>query len=1096
LGKVESFYRAARFEGFEFDLRAGELCREGEKSVRLAEQPFRILTMLLEHPGDLVTREEIRAALWPNGTIVEFEHSISAAINRLRQVLGDSAEEPRYIETLARRGYRWRVAVEWVKRLREDAEPAKVMVRAEAQTPFDRSLIGKKASHYRVLEILGGGGMGIVYKAEDLKLGRRVALKFLPEELASDPAALHRFEREARAASALNHPNICTIHEIEEHEQNPFIVMELLEGETLREVISRSRPGKPPLELDELLDVAIQISEALDAAHRQGIIHRDIKPANIFITKQGQAKILDFGLAKLGSVVTAAGDDQMGQRDDGDPHRTLRESVPLATSDPFLSQSGMAMGTAGYMSPEQVRGEKLDARTDLFSFGLVLYEMATRQRAFSGDTAPVLHDAILKRIPTPARELNPEIPAKLEAIINRALEKNREMRYQSAAAMQADLERLKRPSRLAVPVVSARLKRRLLLVLTSLMILGIAAIALNSYLRHRSASRLAGQGSVVLADFANTTGETVFDGTLRQALAIDLEQSPFLSVLSDATVTTTLKLMNRRPNERLTQQVAREICIRSNSKVLVVGSISSLGSRYAVQLKALNCQTADTLGNAEARAEAREDVLKALRQASDALRRRLGESLASVERFSSPLEQATTSSLEALRAYTQGQIVLRDTGSAEAIPYYKRAAELDPDFARVYAALAVAYGNLNEPSLQGYSRMKACELRDRVAGRERFSIEADCCAGSDVKRSMAAYTQWIQTYPGDAVPHLNLGNEYAEIGQHEEAATEIREYVRLAPDSLLGYGNLVERYLALNRIDEARAALEQAHAHKLDGIYLRVAQYFLGFVENDDGAMQRQVAWAINKPRAEDVLLSAESDTHAYYGRLVEARSLSHRAVESAKKADAKDAAASWEVTAALREAELGNDVQARQAVVEAQVLASGENAELLALALARAGDAIEAQQLADKINKDFPSDTILQVYWLPTIRGAVALVLGNSQRAIDSLKEASAYDLGEVGPSQGGTMYPVYLRGLAYLKAGQSSHAAEQFQNILDHRGLVQNSPLGALAHLQLARARKIGGDTAGARRDYQDFLALWKDADPDIPILKEAKAEYAKLQ
>jgi len=443
LGKVESSHRIARFEGFELDLRAGELCRAGERPVSLAEQPFRILTMLLERPGDLVTREEIQDALWPNGTIVEFEHSISAAINRLRQLLRDSAEEPHYIETLARRGYRWRVRVEWVERPREAAAPATVEARAGSQPRFDRSLIGKKVSHYRVLEVLGGGGMGVVYKAEDLKLGRRVALKFLPEELASDPAALNRFEREARTASALNHLHICTIHEIEEHEEKPFIVMELLEGETLREVIFRALPGKPPLEAEILLDLAIQISEGLDAAHRQGIIHRDIKPANIFITTQGQAKILDFGLAKLGTVAAAAGSNQTGQPDDNDPHETLREAAALTTSDLSLSRTGLAIGTAGYMSPEQVRGEKLDARTDLFSFGLVLYEMATGQRAFTGDTAAVLHEAILRQMPTPARDLNPELPAKLGKIIDTALAKDREARYQSAAEMRADLRSLR-----------------------------------------------------------------------------------------------------------------------------------------------------------------------------------------------------------------------------------------------------------------------------------------------------------------------------------------------------------------------------------------------------------------------------------------------------------------------------------------------------------------------------------------------------------------------------------------------------------------------------------------------------------------------------
>jgi len=1080
----------ARFESFEVNLLSGELYKNREK-LKLPEQSFRILAMLLERPGEVVLRQEIQKKLWPNDTVVEFESSINSAIKKLRLALGDSAEKPRYIETLARRGYRWIVPVEWT-----GAIPLKLQVPAVTTAPQPHPpapyLIGKRVSHYRVLEIIGGGGMGVVYKAEDIKLGRRVALKFLPEELVNDTATLERFGREARAASALNHPNICTIYEIEEHDGQPFIVMEFLEGQTLRELMSgaavtglatNGRNGF--LQFQTLLNIATQVTQGLEAAHKKGVVHRDIKPANIFVTAQGQIKILDFGLAKLQEAETV----DVASLNDAD--LTQRQVGNLA-----LTLTGVAMGTAGYMSPEQVRGEKLDARTDLFSFGLVLYEMAAGQRAFTGESTPILHAAILNDTPTPMRELNPDAPDKLERIINKAIEKDRDVRYQSAAEILEDLRQLNEPSRPLPRPASHRLRIRKYALALALTISAVLAGSIYLFVYKQQSNRVTGQDTLVLADFANTTGDTVFDGTLRQALATQLEQSPFLSIVSEDRIDATLSLMNRRPSERLTQDVAREVCLRTNSNVLLLGSIAKFENRYTVGLKALSCMSADTIASAKIEANGKADVLKALGETSSIVRTRLGESLASVEKFSKPLDQVTTSSLEALKAYTQGQNILRDTGSGEAIPYFKQAVELDTNFVRAYAALGVAYGNLNQRKLEKEYRDKACELRDRVAGRERFSIEADSCAGLNAIKAIDVYTQWASTYPNDALPHLNLGNRLAQLGQLEPSAAEMREYLRLTPDSVLGYGNLIEGYLPLNRIDEAKAASDEARAHKLDGFYLRVARYYLAFVQGDNAAMKEQVKWATGKSGAENTLLSAESDTRAYYGRLTEARSFTHRAVASAKQTNANDAAAGWEVNAALREAEFGNAVQAGRAVINAGLLAPGQFVEFRALALARSGDSNGAQKQIERVSEESPSDTLLQVYWLPTIRAALELDRGHAQRAIKLLDEASAHDLGDAGPGQVGAMYPVYVRGLAYLKMGQSGHAAGQFQNILDHAGLVLNFPLGALAHLQLARARKLGGDTAGARTAYQDFLALWKDADPDIPILKQAKAEYARLQ
>jgi eukaryotic-like serine/threonine-protein kinase len=1118
VGEVENSFRVARFEGFELDLRAGELCREGDKPVSLAEQPFRILGMLLEHAGDLVTREEIREALWPNGTIVEFEHSISAAINRLRQVLGDSAENPQFIETFARRGYRWMVHVEWV-----DVGPARPRSPSVAPSKPESSvfnLIGKKVSHYRVLEVLGGGGMGMVYKAEDLKLGRRVALKFLPEELASDPAALERFEREARSASALDHPNICAIYEFEEHGGQPFLAMQYLEGQTLRERIETASLQGRPLKTEELLDLAIQIAEGLEAAHHKGIIHRDIKPANIFVTIGGQVKILDFGLAKLTLAATTAEPHlQASMRCNGGAPETPPESITTAGTDRYLSRTGLAMGTVGYMSPEQLRGEKLDARTDLFSFGLVLYEVATGRRAFAGGTAQELHDAVLKQTAVPARELNPEVPRELEKIVNRALEKDRELRYQSAAEMQVDLMRLKgraavggAPQLAFSAVRRPKRKRWPLFAVSSVALLGLASMAASFYVHERRASRLTDRDTVVLADFANSTGDAIFNDTLKQALRVSLQQSPFLNILSDRSVSQTLRSTMTRPaNTPLTPQIAREICQRENSKAYIAGAIASLGSEYVLELKAVNCRSGETLAQQQVTVTGKEKVLTGLGNAATKLREELGESLFTVGKFDVSMDQ-TTSSLEALREYNLGMRAA-DEDEASALPHFLRAVQLDPNFAMAYLNVAESYSNLNQDGRAIEYYTKAFELRDHADPREKLEIDSLYYAEvtGDLEKAAQTYQRTIASYPGKSpAPYGNLGEVYSHQGKYEKALDFARQVLQITPGfGSEAYQGIAEDLLPLQRFGEARQILQTALDRKLDSDGVHKDLYALAFLTGDSKAITEQSAWLKTKPEYENLGLSLDSDTEAFAGRLRKSRELTLKAVNAALRTDSKDTAAMWWDNAALREATFGNATQARRAAAEALEIAPGNQPVEMqaALAMAMVGDAARAESLAQDLNKRFPLYTEVQSLWLPTIEAQLALGTGKPQVAVDRLRTVTAIEFGSVPFSTNvSCLYAVYVRGQAYLAEGNGSAAAGEFQKILDHNGIVWNCPTGALAHLGLARSnaleeRKhqgIEADVARARAlaAYRDFLALWRDADPDIPILKEAKSEYAKLK
>ena len=983
--------------------------------------------------------------------------------------------------------------------------PAVEKIAAVVSNEGADGFIGRTLGHYEIVEKLGAGGMGEVYLARDTRLDRKVALKFLPSFFTQHPDRLRRFQQEARAASALNHPNILTIHEVGHLDSAHYIATEFVDGESLRD-----RMGRAPLKITEALDIATQVASALAAAHEAGIIHRDIKPENIMLRRDGIVKVVDFGLAKL----------------------TPRPASESEASTMVNTDEGIVMGTAQYMSPEQARGTKVDARTDIWSLGCVLYEMLAGRSPFEAATTGDVIVSVLEREPPPLTRFAPDVPSELDWMVRKALRKERDERYQTGKEMLADLRSLRhridveaeiertgspdqRVTGLAAqasdpqhatettgqaaahPTSSAeyivteikRHKAGSLLVL-AIVVIGAAAAV---FFYPRRGPALTEKDTILIADFVNTTGDPVFDGTLKQALAVQLGQSPFINIFPDQRVSQTLRYMERSPDERVTKEIGREICQREGLKALLAGSIASLGSNYVITLEALNGQTGDSLALEQVQAESKEQVIGKLGEAALELREKLGESLSSIQKFDAPVQQATTSSLDAFKAYVTGQGLARKGNHVDAIPHLKRAVELDPNFAMAYTALAVMHSN--EPDPSGFAAeyaKKAFELRDRVTERERFRISEfyyNLVTGEFEKR-LEILELSNRTYPGSPSTLNNLVLANAEIGNYEKSIELATGALRIDPNVAVVYGNLGWNYMALGRYDEARATFDQAYARNFHYHPIHFTHYLVAFAQGDEAEMQRQLEWARGKP-IEFSFLEFQSWTEMFEGRARQSRETAHRAAESALAQGLKTDAARILSNLAAWHALLGDCKQSRAETAEALAAAKGADPEPRAvLGPALCGDSARTRSINDELVRRWPLSTEVTANWGPISRAAIETDRGNPAESIRILQKPNPFEMGYLAG-----FWPTYVRAQAHLRQGSAAEAMAEFQKIIDRRGVWPAAVHYPLAHLGVARAAALAGDPAKSRKAYTDFLALWKDADTDIPVLQEAKNEYERL-
>jgi eukaryotic-like serine/threonine-protein kinase len=979
-------------------------------------------------------------------------------------------------------------------------------------------------SRYRIIEKLGAGGMGEVFLAEDTKLGRKVALKLLAEELTQNRDRLSRFDQEAYSASALNHPNILTIYEMGDEGGRHFIATEFIDGITLRK-----RLGGTPMDLAEVLNIAIQIAGALEEAHAAGIIHRDIKPENIMIRRNGHVKVLDFGLAKL--------------VEKPDAEETDTEAITRAL---VQTDAGVVLGTSQYLSPEQARGKPVDARTDIWSLGVVLYEMTCGRAPFTGETKTDIIVSIARTDPMPMARFSPNAPAEFEWIVMKALRKNVDERYQTVKELESDLKNLKQrlefqtelersipPDKLtgllsvsglayadtevhgllpglrttmtggtkstgvgslapqtrasSAEYIVGELRRHKIAAIAALAIV-MAAVVFGSWYYTRGPA-LTNKDKILLADFVNTTGDQVFDDTLKQALAVQLGQSPYLDIFSEDRVRETLTSMEKSPDARISRDIAREICERQGIKAMLLGTIAPLGSHYAISLDAVNAHTGDSIASEQVEAEGKEQVLKALGQAASRLREKLGESLSSVEKFDAPIEKATTSSLEALQAYSRGFERHSNAKYSDAIPYYKDAVKLDPYFAIAYARLATCYNNTKQNELSRQAFEQAYKLRDRASEREKLIVSASYYGGvtGEWDKQIEELETWKRTYPRDWEPFNLLANRYTLVGPFEKAIENAQQAVSLNPADARPYVNLAVAYMGLNRFDDAKGELRKALSKKLETPNMHARLYQIALIQGDGAAMKEQLDWAAATPEEAQTW---QAQTAGFAGQLAKANQFNDRAIELTRQSGSKDIIAQALLQRAQRNATFGNCGPVTETVTTALGL-SRERANLVAAsnALAACGQAVPAQTNMDELSKRFPEDTLLATISIPIARAQLELSRGNAGLVIQLLDSAKKYEAA-------GEFWPQYLRGQAYLKQGNGAAAAGEFKTIIDHRGWYPVSPLYPLAQLGSARAAVLNGDKAGAGKYYQDFFTLWKDADPSIPILIAARAEFDNLK